>query len=272
MRKFILILSMVFWALTFVSCGGDKADGDQEARGESREEETQCKGGEKYTTLTVKANLESGYSIKVEGTKGVAYDVTLSTGQCVKIGCAKGVVVSVEQNNKFTQLCSNKDEDKDNHCKGSYDVIYKVADPQAGTNKLALEPLVVPNESKECVVLLPEDEVYTITVIADLGGQTVKVQDEKKSKILKEKGSCLKLKAEDFFNLQVDLGEGEENRYLLCSNKKGAIAKKCGGGEHSDDETNMEIALHGQPPNPDAVVLNVDTEYNNSESCEWLNE
>lgn len=272
MKKFIIILSMVFWAMAFVSCAGNNTGEDPES-GESGKEETQCKGEERYTTLTVKANLESGYSIKVEGTEGLVYDVSLSTGQCVKIGCAEGVVVSIEKaGGVFSQLCSNKDDDKDNNCKGSYDVVYKVADPQTGTNKLALESLVVPNESKECVALLPEDEVYTITLAVDLGNRTVKVQNKKKSKTLKGKGSCLKLKEKDFWDLQVDLGEGDENRHLLCSNKEGAVAKRCGAGDENKDETNFEVALRGQPPNHNAVVLNVDTEYNNSESCEWLSE
>ena len=256
MRKFILILSMVSAALIFVSC--TPKDGNEDASGADRDKETAVKNFSEYTTITVVADLKTGHTIKVQS----SYDEkSLSSGQCVNVRGTetKRLVISVEQNNVVSQLCSNIDENENNNCKGNYNIIYKLADSQTGANKLTLKS-ADRNESEDCTELFP---VYTLTLGKGLGNKTVKVQTDEKAKNLTAEGSCLKLVQGDFLSLQVDVGEGDDNRKVLCSNSKEESSLKC-------SENNYTVHLYGVPPIPNDVVLSP-ADYNKSKNCEWFN-
>lgn len=263
MKKFVIILGMVFWIFTFVGCnlGGNgydllgtvplnKKNGSQNAVSD-------------YVTITVVAELKAGHTVAVRDSFN---EETLSGGQCIKVRVDDqgSLVVSVRQNNIVSQLCSSIDEDKNNNCKGNYNVVYKGTDPQTGASKLALE-LADRNENKDCIALWSADDIYTITVVTDLGNKTMRVQNNKNAKTLRaKKGSCLKLTGDDFGgHLQIDVGEGDYNRRVLC--RGDSVVNEC-------NKTNYEINVLGQPPEPDHLVLNPGVEYNNSESCVWFNE
>ena len=259
MKKLVLILGMIFTMCGFISCNFSSNDNDRAEEGTTNELEP--------ITITAVADLKANHKIKIQ-TAGED-DTFLSKGQCVRIdGEAQRtlVVSSVEQVGVTSQLCSNIDDDNSNNCEGSYNIVYKTAGSETGANKLALES-TDRNESKECIKLPP---VYTITLAADIGNRTIKVQSASKAKTLKGKWGCLKLKSFDFNDLQIDVGEGDDNRQVLCSNKSGTVSVPC-GEETLFEANNIEISLFGRPPTPDAVKLNnKEVEYNDSENCQWF--
>ena len=248
MKKIVIILSMICLALYFVGCSAGKGSGDDDLKGTT---DTGTDNSEtEYITVTVVANLEAGHTVKVQ-TGGLADEKSLSNGQCVNVRDLEKLVISVEQGNEVSQLCSNIDDNENNNCKGNYNIIYKIADSKTGSNKLALES-TDRNESEDCMELFP---VYTITLKSELSGRTVKVYNDDKARTLQAKDSCLKLTNKDFSSFQIDVGQGDENRQVMCDECK---------------ENNYEISLHGQPPTPDEVILSSETEYNKSKSCEWF--
>lgn len=269
MKRIMFILGMVF-----IMCGFFVGCKESSPNVDSIRELREGVSPDKLEpiTITLTSVLRSNHKVKIQS--GYEEDVLLSTGQCVRIEgtTQEKLVVSTEQDNVTSQLCSNIDDDKNNDCKGSYNVFYKPADSKTGANKLALES-TDRNESERCIMFPP---VYTITLVSDLGTRTVKVQNKKMTKTLKEKGSCVKLKIYDFFDLQIDVGEGDENRKILCSDRKQAgdevVSAQCYKEEEEEDYFNIEIGISGVPPVPSAVKLNKEVEYNHSKNCKWFND
>ncbi len=250
---------MVFLTFTFVACGffsgsPDKGNGEKGGitagvKGDNIDGDDNGETG--YITVTVEAILKANYVVKVQ--TGSLDGKSLSSGSCVNVRNVEQLAISAEQDNVVSHLCSNVDDDESNNCKGSYNVIYTLADSKIGANKLTLES-VDRNESEDCTELFP---VYTITMKSGLGDKTVKVYNDDKAKTLQVKDSCLKLTAGDFSGLQIDEGVGNDNRRIICE------SGRC-------DEDNYEISLFGQPPTPNRVIFSSGAEYNKSKSCEWF--
>lgn len=258
MKKIIIILSLIFLAFTFVACNLNSSSSDPKngasdgTTGDVGKTDGDDKDENEYITVTVEAVLKANYTVKVQA--GSLDEKSLSSGNCVNVRDVERLVISAEQDNVVSHLCSNIDDDENNNCEGSYNVIYTLADSKIGANKLTLES-VDRNESEDCKELFP---VYTITMKSGLADKTLKVYNDDKAKTLQVEGSCLKLTQDDFSGLQIDEGVGDENRRVLCESGRCA-------------EDNYEISLYGQPPAPNSVIFNSGAEYNKSKSCEWFN-
>ena len=264
MKNLTFILGMVFWVLTFfVGCTNNQKP--LKTINTEREREGEGKLILDYRTITVFSVLQDGHTVTVQSEHN---EGTLSgAGQCIRVRSNdQNLVISVKkQDHTVSLLCSNADENKNNDCKGNYAVYYE----NSQTGKLILESTDRRNESKNCIALWPEDEIYTITMVSNLGNRTVKVQNNRKTKTLKEKGSCLKLIDDDFWKFQIDVGEGNHDRQILCAGGEDEINSDINSCEEA---RSYEISLFGQLPEPDLVVLNPVSGYNDGDNCEWFNE